>query len=192
MYSPDIGSGGRDRQTGGKAELRNFTQVGSIKRRRVMPRTIKHLTMARIAACLMLACVLVLGLTGRLQSQVKPSASPKGLEGTWWVSVTQYDCTTGATRPPFVSLLAFARGGTMSETTANPAFQPGSAPPGTAPGSKLGMAGTPPSTTLSSCSPPARLPRARCGSTTQSEFPTTVITSMTRPRYSSSIRTGHY
>jgi len=90
-----------------------------------MPRTVKHLTMARIAACLMLACVLVLGLTGRLQSQVKPSASPKGLEGTWWVSVTQYDCTTGETRPPFVSLLAFARGGTMSETTANPAFQPG-------------------------------------------------------------------
>lgn len=49
-----------------------------------------------------------------------------GLQGTWWVQVTQYDCAhPDVTRPPFVSLLTFARGGTMSETTANAALQPG-------------------------------------------------------------------
>ena len=68
--------------------------------------------------------LLVLAATHCLYAQSEQSGT--GLEGTWWVQVTQYDCTNpDVTRPPFVSLLAFARGGTMSETTANPVFQPG-------------------------------------------------------------------
>lgn len=51
--------------------------------------------------------------------------SSRSLEGTWRVQVTLKDCTTGAPRPPFWSLLTFARGGTLTETTNNPAFQPG-------------------------------------------------------------------
>jgi hypothetical protein len=68
---------------------------------------------------------LLLMSTGKgLYAQSEQSSA--GLQGTWWVQVTQYDCANpDVTRPPFVSLLAFARGGTMSETTANPAFQPG-------------------------------------------------------------------
>ena len=47
------------------------------------------------------------------------------LEGTWIVQVTQHDCQSGATLgAPFLSLLTFARGGTMTETTSNPRFAP--------------------------------------------------------------------
>jgi len=75
------------------------------------------------AATAFLAGVLVLGagITANAQS----AQSPNGLEGTWRVQVTQYDCSTGATRPPFWSLLSFARGGTSTDTTSAPAFLPG-------------------------------------------------------------------
>lgn len=47
------------------------------------------------------------------------------LEGTWIVQVTQQDCQSGAALgAPFLSLLTFARGGTMTETTSNPMFAP--------------------------------------------------------------------
>jgi hypothetical protein len=49
-----------------------------------------------------------------------------GIAGTWRVSVTQKVCATGAQIGlPFHSLLTFSRGGTMTGTTANYAFEPG-------------------------------------------------------------------
>jgi hypothetical protein len=49
-----------------------------------------------------------------------------GIEGTWRVTVTQKVCATGVLiGPPFRSLLTFARGGTMTGTTASSAFLPG-------------------------------------------------------------------
>ncbi|HEV2278407.1 MAG TPA: hypothetical protein VGS02_09540 [Acidobacteriaceae bacterium] len=80
---------------------------------------------AATAAFLILGCFMFLALQPALHAQSEASESPDSLQGTWWVTVTQYDCATGAARPSFTSLLAFARGGTMSETTGNPAFQPG-------------------------------------------------------------------
>jgi hypothetical protein len=50
----------------------------------------------------------------------------EGLVGTWHVQVTPHVCA--ATTPlgkPFDSLLTFGPGGTLVETTANPAFLPG-------------------------------------------------------------------
>jgi hypothetical protein len=47
------------------------------------------------------------------------------LQGTWRVQVTQYNCATGTPLPSFWSLLSFHRGGTESESTSNPALQPG-------------------------------------------------------------------
>ncbi len=45
------------------------------------------------------------------------------LEGTWAVTITQVACPNGpAVASPFQSLLTFDRGGTMTETTANPMF----------------------------------------------------------------------
>jgi hypothetical protein len=47
------------------------------------------------------------------------------LEGTWRVEVTTADCQTGTPGLRFDALLSFARGGTLSGTTANPVFRPG-------------------------------------------------------------------
>jgi hypothetical protein len=53
------------------------------------------------------------------------------LEGSWMVQVTQVNCQTGAALgAPFLSLLTFARGGTMVETTSNPMFYPAVRGPG--------------------------------------------------------------
>ena len=63
--------------------------------------------------------------TSPIHAQSEQSASARSLEGAWWVTVTLQDCTTGAKRPPFTSMLLFSRGGTLSETTGNPGFLPG-------------------------------------------------------------------
>jgi hypothetical protein len=47
------------------------------------------------------------------------------LIGTWRVTVTQSNCSTGATLGTFQSILTFADGGTMAEDTTNLAFAPG-------------------------------------------------------------------
>jgi hypothetical protein len=57
-----------------------------------------------------------------LRAQSADSASPKSLEGAWWVTVTLYNCATGDKRPPFTSMLLFSRGGTLTETTSNSTF----------------------------------------------------------------------
>lgn len=55
----------------------------------------------------------------------------KRLEGTWVVTVTLQNCATGAQiGTPFQSLLTFARGGTMTETTSNSMFFPALRSPG--------------------------------------------------------------
>jgi len=54
--------------------------------------------------------------------------APTVLEGTWQVRIAPYICATGVPLPPaaeFVSLVSFASGGTMTETTSNPRFLPG-------------------------------------------------------------------
>ena len=76
------------------------------------------------ALALVLASMMVMGsgLAARAQSA-------NGLEGTWHVQVTVRDCQTGAPlRPTFPALFAFAKGGTVTDTTAGqpPAlFTPG-------------------------------------------------------------------
>jgi len=75
------------------------------------------------AASAVLAGVLVLAAVPVANAQSEQS--PTGIEGTWRVQVTQYNCSTGAPRPPFWSLLSFARGGTLTETTSAPVFLPG-------------------------------------------------------------------
>ncbi len=47
------------------------------------------------------------------------------LIGTWRVTVTQANCSTGATMGKFQSILTFADGGTMAEDTTNRAFATG-------------------------------------------------------------------
>jgi hypothetical protein len=90
-----------------------------------MTKALTRSSIAATAASLVLGCLLFLAPQQPTHAQSEDSASPNSLQGTWWITVTQYDCATGTTRPSFTSLGAFHRGGTMSETTGNPAFQPG-------------------------------------------------------------------
>ncbi len=60
-----------------------------------------------------------------------PQSAARDLQGTWLVQVVQVNCLTGATvGSPFSSVLTFARGGTMTETTDNPMFYPAVREPG--------------------------------------------------------------
>jgi hypothetical protein len=75
----------------------------------------------------LLVKALVLGFVAvpALRVHAQSAQSPGGLTGSWWVTVTLYDCNTGAKRPAFSSILLFDRGGTLAEATRNPGFQPG-------------------------------------------------------------------
>jgi hypothetical protein len=64
-----------------------------------------------------------LAVTPAAQAQSQQSA--QGLTGAWWVTVSVFDCNTLAVRGRFTSMLLFSRGGTVTETTSNPAFLPG-------------------------------------------------------------------
>lgn len=79
------------------------------------------------ALAMTIALVLAPGSIASAQSQ--QTASGRGLEGTWRVEVTLRDCNTGAPLgSPFRSLITFARGGTVSETTSR--FSPAVRGPG--------------------------------------------------------------
>jgi len=84
-----------------------------------------------MAGVLTLAGVLFSGAGRSAGAQMEQSSAGRAadntqIEGTWRVTVTQNVCATGAQIGlPFHSLLTFARGGTMTGTTASPAFQPG-------------------------------------------------------------------
>jgi hypothetical protein len=77
-------------------------------------RNLKRFAASRGTAALVLAGVLVLGsgLTARAQSE------HNGLEGTWRLQVTVRDCQTGQALRTFPALFAFAKGGTITATTA--------------------------------------------------------------------------
>jgi hypothetical protein len=88
-----------------------------------MTSTMKRLTTI-LGAATALACAFFLSSGHSILAQSEQSA--KGLEGTWRVTITQRVCPAGPPLgPPFQSLLAFARGATLSGTTANSAFLPG-------------------------------------------------------------------
>jgi hypothetical protein len=80
--------------------------------------------------------LLALAATGACVSSLTAAAQTEnrmfeGLEGSWTVQVTQLNCETGAPLgSPFLSLLTFAKGGTLVETTSNPMFFPAVRGPG--------------------------------------------------------------
>ena len=70
-----------------------------------------------------LAAVLALSIGWNATAWSRPGDYE--LIGTWRVTVTQANCSTGATLGQFQSILTFNDGGTMAEDTTNPAFGPG-------------------------------------------------------------------
>ena len=64
---------------------------------------------------------------------------PYQLQGSWSVQVTLRDCDSGQQMgPAFSSLATFSKGGTTTDTTANPAFFPAERSPGHGTWSKTG------------------------------------------------------
>jgi len=82
-------------------------------------------------ACVALTGVLAVGLEqGASAKTDSPNAETRTLEGTWWVQVTALtDCVSQVPLMSFTALLTFAKGGTMTGTTANPAFAIGQRSP---------------------------------------------------------------
>jgi hypothetical protein len=62
---------------------------------------------------------------GAVRTGFAADQSTADMIGSWHVEVTTYDCQSGRENKPFVSLLAFSEGGTLTGSTANPAFLPG-------------------------------------------------------------------
>jgi hypothetical protein len=80
---------------------------------------LRRFTASRGRAALVLAGILVLGsglLTVRAPAQ--DNGSHSGLEGAWRLQVTVRDCQTGQALRTFPALFTFAKGGTLTVTTA--------------------------------------------------------------------------
>lgn len=79
---------------------------------------------------LALAAACACSLTAVAQTE-NEAMEARNLQGSWIVQVTQLNCETGAPLGgPFLSLLTFAKGGTLVETTSNPMFFPAVRGPG--------------------------------------------------------------
>ena len=83
------------------------------------------------AARVVLSGALAVGLAQNATAEANPpNAEARTLEGTWWVQVTALtDCVSQVPLMSFTALLTFAKGGTMTGTTANPAFAIGQRSP---------------------------------------------------------------
>ena len=99
---------------------RRSSVSATFKTRRRTPltsRNLKRFAGSRGAA-LILAGLLVLGSGLTATTRSENDGSPNSLEGTWRVQLTVQDCQTGQVLRTFPALFAFAKGGTLSVTTA--------------------------------------------------------------------------
>jgi len=85
---------------------------------RMKSRNVKRFATSGGTAALVLAAMFFLGsgLTARAHSE--GDGSDNGLEGAWRVQVTVRDCTTRQELRTFPALFTFAKGGTLTATTA--------------------------------------------------------------------------
>src|SRR5260370_12101785 len=103
-----------DRRSGG-------TTSTIFKKRRRIPLTskdLKHFAASCGTAALVFAGILVVGSGLTAKPQSVDTRSDKRLEGTWRVQLTVRDCQTGAALRTLPALFTFAKGGTLSVTTA--------------------------------------------------------------------------
>ena len=82
-------------------------------------------------ASVVLTSALAVGLAQNASAKANsPDEEARTLEGSWWVEVTALtDCVSHVPLMSFTALLTFAKGGTMTGTTANPAFAIGQRSP---------------------------------------------------------------
>ena len=95
--------------------------IRDVQTRRRNPMTLKNLT--RLAAyggitALVLAVMLILGSGSATRAQSEDAGSHKRLEGVWRFQVTVRNCQTREPLRNFPALFTFAKGGTLTVTTA--------------------------------------------------------------------------
>ena len=73
--------------------------------------------------------VLAVGLAQNASAKGPPNAEVRTLEGTWWVQSRLLPTACPTPLMSFTVLLTFAKGGTMTGTTTNPAFAIGQRSP---------------------------------------------------------------
>jgi len=91
------------------------------KTRRRIPLTSKNLQRFAAscgAAAVVFAGILVLGSGLTAKPRSVDTGSDNGLQGAWRVQLTVRDCQTGVALRTFPALFTFAKGGTLSVTTA--------------------------------------------------------------------------
>lgn len=78
----------------------------------------KRFAASRWTVALVLGGLLVLGFGTTARAHSEDDRSGSGLEGTWRAQLTIQDCVTGAALRTFPARFAFAKGGTVTFTTA--------------------------------------------------------------------------
>jgi len=79
----------------------------------------------------LLALAGVLGMVSASSAFAQKDDDDRGLAGSWLFQISIQDCNSGAPLgQPFQSLLTFAKGGTLTESTSNPMFFPAERGPG--------------------------------------------------------------
>ena len=81
-------------------------------------RNLKRFAASGGAAALALASILVFGSALKTQALSQEVVAHNGLEGAWRLQLTVRDCQTGAALRSFPALANFAKGGTLTVTTA--------------------------------------------------------------------------
>jgi len=89
-------------------------------RKAIKLRILKRFGAVGLAATLALTAMLIprIGLSARAAQSEGSESHAKGLQGTWRVQLTVRDCQTGVALRTFPALFTFAKGGTLSVTTA--------------------------------------------------------------------------
>src|SRR5262252_6346095 len=105
-----FGAGGRRSRT---KPIRDFK---TRRRNPMTSRNLKRLAASGGTAALVLAGMLALGSGLKARAQSVSQGGP--LEGTWRVQLTIRDCQTGAELRTLRALFTFAKGGTLTATTA--------------------------------------------------------------------------
>jgi hypothetical protein len=81
-------------------------------------RNLKHCAASGGIAALVLATMFFLGSGSTVRAHSEDDESQHGLQGTWRVQLTIRDCQTGQALRTFPALFSFAKGGTLTLTTA--------------------------------------------------------------------------
>jgi hypothetical protein len=89
-------------------------------RKAIKSRILKSFGAVGLAAVLALTAMLSsqLGLSARAAQSEESESHAKGLQGTWRVQLTVRDCQTNAALRTFPAVFTFAKGGTLTATTA--------------------------------------------------------------------------